>query len=226
MSHLGDLVSALVDGQLPPTATERAHVHLANCRGCRELVEVERLMKARLIRLPAPAPGADLVGRLLSLGGPSGPLPPRPGHVPGSPRPIPVALPARSEMLSAMGGSALAGGSGRMAGVRMAGVRAASDRPSTHSPASSRPAGRRGVPRQARLAGAVLGALGVVGAGVTGLVLAGPQAQTAPGQANFGTSVVRLPEAGHTPVQVDVSLELRQNGPVSVRTAQRSDGGR
>jgi hypothetical protein len=203
VSHLGENVTALVDSQLSPVATERAHVHLAHCRGCRDLVEAERLMKARLTSLPAPAPGAELVGRLLALGGPSGPMPPRPGHVPGSPRPASVPL-------------------------RAARARSVSVRPSTYSPSSSRPAGRPVAPRRVRLrlAGAVLGALGVVGAGVTGLVLAGPQAQTAPVQANFGPSVGGLSVAGRSPASADVSLELRRNGPAAVRTAQRPGGGR
>jgi hypothetical protein len=208
VSHLGENVSALADGQLSPIATERAHMHLARCRGCRDLVEVERLMKARLTQLPAPAPGADLVGRLLALGGPSGPLPPRAGHVPGSPRP--VSVPLRVPLTVA----------GR--------TRPAAGRPATYSSGSTRPGGRPGVPRprRVRLAGAVLGALGVVGAGVTGLVLAGPQAQTVPAQANFGTSVAGWPVGGQSSVPVDVSLELGRNGLVAVRTAQRPDAGR
>jgi hypothetical protein len=231
VSHLGENVAALVDGQLSPTATERAHVHLAHCRGCRDLVEAERLMKTRLTRLPAPAPGADLVGRLLALGGPSGPLPPRSGHVPGSPRPIPVALPARSAVLSAVGGPgpARAGRPGSGAGRRTVAAargRVAAGRPSTYSSGSNRPAGRPRAPRRVRLAGAVLGALGVVGAGVTGLVLAGPQAQTVPVQADFRSTVVRLPSGGSSPATVDVSLNLGRNGLVAVRTAQRPDPGR
>jgi hypothetical protein len=232
VSHLGENVAALVDGQLSPTATERAHVHLAHCRGCRDLVEAERLMKARLTQLPAPAPGADLVGWLLALGGPSGPLPPRAGHVPGSPRPVPVVLPARTAVLSTVGDPgrpARAGRPGSGAGLRTVGAargRVAAGRPSTYSAGSNRPAGRPGAPRRVRLAGAVLGALGVVGAGVTGLVLAGPQAQTVPVQADFRSSVVRLPSGGSSPASADVSLNLGRNGLVAVRTAQRPDPGR
>ena len=43
------------------------------------IVELERLTKIRLASLQGPAPTADLVGRLLAMGGPAGPLPPRPG---------------------------------------------------------------------------------------------------------------------------------------------------
>lgn len=154
MTHLGERVSALIDGQLGPAETERATSHLARCRDCRDAVETERLTKARLGCLPGPEPGADLMGRLLAMGGPSGPLPPRPGHVPGTPRPKTVQV-----------------------------ARPVPDRPTTRSepvrpapgpgqaPATRRPGVRR---RRVRLAGAVLGALGVVGAGVGGLVITSP----------------------------------------------------
>lgn len=89
MSHLAARVTTLVDGQLSIEAAERAHVHLAGCRDCRDVVEAERLIKGRLSVLADPQPGVDLMNRLLAMGGPSGPLPPRVGHVPGSPRPVP-----------------------------------------------------------------------------------------------------------------------------------------
>jgi len=84
----------VVDGQLTPESAERATAHLAACRPCRDLVELERLTKARLSALCGPEPGADLVSRLLAMGGPGGPVSPRPGHVPGTPRPQPVTMPA------------------------------------------------------------------------------------------------------------------------------------
>jgi hypothetical protein len=87
MSHLGERIAPLVDGQLPLEQVERANIHIAGCRPCREAVELERLMKHRLATLPAPHPRDDLVQQLMGLAGPSGPLPPRSGHVPGSPRP-------------------------------------------------------------------------------------------------------------------------------------------
>ncbi|HET9657053.1 MAG TPA: zf-HC2 domain-containing protein, partial [Kineosporiaceae bacterium] len=93
MAHLGERVTALVDGRLAPDAVQRAHLHLAGCRDCREAFEAERLMKARLAALEGPRPGDDLMWRLLTMGGPNGPLPPRNGHVPGTPRPQPATLP-------------------------------------------------------------------------------------------------------------------------------------
>ena len=147
MSHLGDRAAAFVDGQLSPESAERATAHLASCRPCRDLVELERLTKVRLAALAGPAPSSDLVGRLLAMGGPAGPLPPRPGHVPGTPRPAPV--PVRP--------------------VAPAGVARR-----TRSGVSTRPAGRPVVVggRRSRLAVAVAGALSVVGVGVAGVGVA------------------------------------------------------
>src|SRR3954469_24971548 len=85
MSHLGERVTSLVDGQLSVEFAERALMHVAGCDECREAVESERLMKQRLASLSALEPADFLVRRLLELAGPSGPLPPRSGHVPGSP---------------------------------------------------------------------------------------------------------------------------------------------
>lgn len=173
MTHLGERVSALIDGQLNADATERVMAHLARCRECRDAVEIERLMKTRLACLPGPEPTGDLMGRLLAMGGPSGPLPPRPGHVPGTPRPKPVQLarpiltrpPARPDAAARVP----AGVAASVVGVRPGGGRPPAG--PGQAPGMRRPGVRR---RRVRLAGAVLGALGVVGAGVGGLVLTAP----------------------------------------------------
>jgi hypothetical protein len=132
-------------------------MHLASCRPCRDLVELERLTKTRLSTLVGPKPTPDLVGRLLAMGGPDGPLPPRPGHVPGTPRPQPV--PLRSPVSAAVRTTSL------------------QRRPTP----STRPAGRPSLltPRRTRLAAVVLGALSVMGVGVGG-VAAGSGATGAP----------------------------------------------
>lgn len=85
-SCLGERVSALADGALPDDVRDRSLVHVAGCADCRAALDVERLLIERLRALPAPAPSADLMGRLLSLGDPGGPLPPRAGRVAGTPR--------------------------------------------------------------------------------------------------------------------------------------------
>lgn len=93
MTHLEERVTALVDGRLTPDATERALVHLAECARCRVAVAAERATRRALREAPDPAPSSELLSRLLAMGGPAGPLAPRPGHVPGAPRPVPLPPP-------------------------------------------------------------------------------------------------------------------------------------
>lgn len=64
---LGDLLTALVDGELGHTARERALAHLADCAACRADAEDQRRLKARLAALRAEVPSADLSSRLLAL---------------------------------------------------------------------------------------------------------------------------------------------------------------
>ena len=69
MSCLGDVVAALVDGELDHAARERAQRHLAHCTPCRTEVEVQRRLKARLTGASAgePGPSEALTARLLGL---------------------------------------------------------------------------------------------------------------------------------------------------------------
>jgi hypothetical protein len=146
VTHLGDRVTDLVDGQLPPEATETAHAHLAGCMPCREAVEAERLMKARLCSLGAPAPSGDLVARLLAVGG--------------------AEAAAADEEAAARAGRVVrpAGGSvpGRPLSSRPAGARPGG------RPDAGRP-GARAVRRSRRLTAAVIGALSLAGVGTVGL---------------------------------------------------------
>jgi Putative zinc-finger len=170
VSHLGDRAAAFVDGQLSPDAAESATAHLAACRPCRDLVELERLTKIRLASLQGPAPTADLVGRLLAMGGPAGPLPPRPGHVPGMPRPQPV--PLRTTVPAATASS------DRRTMLRPA-----------RRPVSVRPAGRPGVlsQRRTRLAAVVLGALSVMGVAASAVTVGSSGAVQRPATPRVGT---------------------------------------
>lgn len=94
--HLGDRVSALLDGVLSPTEEERAWDHVHQCHPCRDLVEREGWVKTRLAtlgHLPPETP-RDLTRSLLA----------QPAH-PGLPD-----LPAgrlRSRPMVVLGGSAL-----------------------------------------------------------------------------------------------------------------------
>ena len=68
IGHLGDRVSALLDGQLSGAEEERAWAHVHACHQCRDIVEREGWVKTRLAGLSfesACAP-SSLKGSLLS----------------------------------------------------------------------------------------------------------------------------------------------------------------
>ena len=48
IGHLGPRISALLDGQLSPAEEERAWEHVHSCHQCRDEVEREGWVKARL----------------------------------------------------------------------------------------------------------------------------------------------------------------------------------
>jgi anti-sigma factor RsiW len=100
VSHLGDRLSALVDGELSGAERDRAHAHLAGCEQCRSEAAELRALKQKLRGLLDGAPAeAAMTSRLIALTGPGGPMPPRrrllrvvpgPGHL-RRPAPGPVA---------------------------------------------------------------------------------------------------------------------------------------
>ncbi len=78
MSHLGDRLSALVDGELDAAELDRAHAHLAGCEPCRTEAAELRALKRKLRALMTGAPAeAAMTSRLIALTGPGGPMPPR-----------------------------------------------------------------------------------------------------------------------------------------------------
>jgi anti-sigma factor RsiW len=78
MTHLGDRLSALVDGELDGAELDRVHAHLAGCETCRAEAADLRALKQKLRGLTAGAPAeADMTRRLIASTGPGGPLPPR-----------------------------------------------------------------------------------------------------------------------------------------------------
>lgn len=68
--HLGSRLSAVVDGEVGHAERERVYAHLARCAGCRELVEAERAVKARLAGMAAPETPESLLLRLRGLPAP------------------------------------------------------------------------------------------------------------------------------------------------------------
>jgi len=83
MSHLGDRLSALVDGELDGAELDRAHAHLAICEqfrteasDLRQLKQKLRELMSRALADGAPAEAA-MTSRLVAMTGPGGPVPSR-----------------------------------------------------------------------------------------------------------------------------------------------------
>jgi anti-sigma factor RsiW len=88
MSHLGDLLSAHVDGELDGAERDKVSTHLARCEHCREEANALRALKRQLGRLAMEAPAeADMAQRLLeiaelaAIAGPTGPVKTRSGRM-------------------------------------------------------------------------------------------------------------------------------------------------
>ncbi|MBO3096580.1 zf-HC2 domain-containing protein [Cellulomonas dongxiuzhuiae] len=73
MMHLGSRISALVDGQLDPTATERALAHVATCGSCARELAAARAARRALAGAEPVEPPEDLTARLLSMSAQSRP---------------------------------------------------------------------------------------------------------------------------------------------------------
>lgn len=69
MTHLGQRLSALIDGELDGGERERVLLHLTGCGSCRDEVAALRTLKRRTSALGEAATwaGAGLTGRLLGL---------------------------------------------------------------------------------------------------------------------------------------------------------------
>lgn len=93
MSHLGERLTALIDGELGDDERERALGHLARCEDCRAEAEALRHVRRRLHALRDAMPSEALMRRLHAMGEPGGPLPPPVRRLPGQARPPAVARP-------------------------------------------------------------------------------------------------------------------------------------
>ena len=70
--HLGERLSALIDGELNDAQRERVLAHLARCEDCRREAAALRMLKRRMHTLGDAAAGDALTWRLLALGGGEG----------------------------------------------------------------------------------------------------------------------------------------------------------
>jgi anti-sigma factor RsiW len=86
MTHLGERLTALVDGELGHDERDRALVHLAGCDQCRAEADALRALKRRLRAMGDMLPAESLLGRLQAMGEPGDPLPPVVRRLPGQSR--------------------------------------------------------------------------------------------------------------------------------------------
>jgi len=67
VTHLGQRLSALIDGELASSERERVLWHVGKCGSCRDEVAQLRMLKRRMHALGEAAAGAGLTGRLMGL---------------------------------------------------------------------------------------------------------------------------------------------------------------
>jgi anti-sigma factor RsiW len=87
VTHLGDRLTALVDGELGHAERDRVLVHLAGCEECRAEADALRRVKRRVSGLGDAAPGDRLLHKLQAMAEPGDPLPPPVSRLPGHARP-------------------------------------------------------------------------------------------------------------------------------------------
>jgi anti-sigma factor RsiW len=68
MNHLGQQLSALIDGELTGDERDRVLWHLVRCGWCQDEAAALRALKRRMNALGEAAAGAGLTGRLMGLG--------------------------------------------------------------------------------------------------------------------------------------------------------------
>jgi anti-sigma factor RsiW len=102
VSHLGDLLSALVDGELSGAELDRANAHVAACGACRVEANALRRLKHDLRALAEVRDSGDITRRLLAM----------PGQV-GQGGPADPAVPVRVRPLGREPGQRRRGGAAR-----------------------------------------------------------------------------------------------------------------
>jgi hypothetical protein len=89
-AHVGDFAAALVDDQLDQATRDLVLLHLGRCAGCRDDVEEQRQLKARLRGLSEPGLPLGLLARLGALSCPADP--PAAGRLAPQPQAPPLAV--------------------------------------------------------------------------------------------------------------------------------------
>jgi anti-sigma factor RsiW len=67
VTHLGQRLSALIDGELDGSERDRVLVHMGKCGSCRDEVAALRMLKRRVNGVGETPAGAGLTGRLMGL---------------------------------------------------------------------------------------------------------------------------------------------------------------
>jgi anti-sigma factor RsiW len=89
VSHLGERLSAFIDGELSHAQRERVLAHLGNCALCRREAASLRTLKQRMHALSEATADTALTDRLIAVAGVTGPAPWRRRLPPGGRRPAP-----------------------------------------------------------------------------------------------------------------------------------------
>ncbi|HLH59269.1 MAG TPA: anti-sigma factor [Streptosporangiaceae bacterium] len=89
MSHLGQRLSALIDGELSTEERDRIHAHLAGCAACRAEANELRALKSSMRGLTDVPADDTLARKLTAIAEPGGPVPSRRRARKGKPRPRP-----------------------------------------------------------------------------------------------------------------------------------------
>ncbi|MFB8178041.1 zf-HC2 domain-containing protein [Streptomyces sp. NPDC055966] len=235
--HLGDRLSALVDGELGHESRERVLAHLATCARCKAEADAQRRLKNVFAEAAPPPPSASFLARLQGLPGGDSTSPPGGGLFGGDPREESATRAdgsGPSGGLTAVPGDVL-GGSGIFGSRR--GERFALGyvplRPGTSVPAPSRPAvpadhergfrihpvGRpddgRGASRGLRFAVAAAGAVSLAAVALGSVTTALPSDATADARGGSG-SVVPARSAGSGAATPD-GQRRRATGPPAVQ---------
>ncbi len=82
MSHLGQRLSALIDGELSAAERDRVLAHVARCEGCRQEAAALRALKQRMHSLGEAMVDTALTGRLMAMAGSGEARDARPGWRP------------------------------------------------------------------------------------------------------------------------------------------------
>jgi anti-sigma factor RsiW len=179
VSHLGDRITALVDGELGHDERDRVLAHLAACAPCRAEAEAQRRLKQRLRSLGDASPTSDLLTRLYAMGEPGGPIPPRTRPMPGAAKPPVVARPSARRPGGARGPGFQGPGDAHGPAARGRSARGLDGRGLDGRGAHGGRAGRRLGRRLPRARYLVVGAtaVAVLGIGTAGFMAGGDQSR-------------------------------------------------